>query len=79
MEDNIWKLSEVTGKTENPLKSIQDKKSITVVELKALIKDLVDTDEDGNPCEVFIEGETGRFTPLRRIWMLNAGNILLKG
>ena len=55
------------------MKPLNNQNGITIAELKALVKDLPETDEFGDPYEVWIGNEEGTSNVAKSIWPLNKG------
>ena len=66
------------GISKNLFKILRNENGITVAELKALVKDLPETDEFGDPYEVWIGNEQGTSNVAKEIWPLNEGDILIE-
>jgi hypothetical protein len=55
------------------MKAFTNTFGITIAELKAVVKDLPETDEYGDPYEVWIGNEQGTSNVAKSIWPLNKG------
>ena len=51
---------------------------VTIKDLKEYVKDLPETDENGEDYEMWVENENGTSNMVKSIWPLNSGDILIK-
>lgn len=62
----------------NPFNILRSENGITIAELKALVKDLPETDKNGDPYEVWIGNKENTSNVAREIWPFNEGDILIR-
>lgn len=76
--DTVNHAQPTRGLPVNPFKILRSENGITVAELKALVKDLPETDKNGDPYGVWIGNKESASNAALEICPLNQGDILIE-
>lgn len=78
MTDIVNYVQPARGLSVNPFKILRSENGVTIAELKALIKDLPETDKNGDPYELWIGNKESTSNVAHEIWPFNEGDILIR-